>query len=61
MTKLCIHCHFPNNYNHYHQEQAYRVNEETKKVEYYFVEVLDGNWTDENNVCLPCQCMWKLN
>jgi len=60
-SNLCIYCHFPNNYNHYHSEKAYHYSEETKKITYFDVDVLDGNWTDQNKICLPCQAMRRFN
>jgi len=59
--KFCIYCHFTNNYDHYHQEKWNRYNEETEKVEFFMVDVFDGNWTDENKICLPCQAMRRFN
>jgi len=42
-------------------------NEDTRKEEtekFWYLEpvsVLDGNWTDENKICLPCQAMRRFN
>ncbi len=60
-SEFCIFCHFTSTYDHYHSEKWYKFSEETQKVVYEWVDVFDGNWIDENKICLPCQAMRRFN
>jgi len=76
-NNFCIFCHFESDYSHYHIEQKwfsknfvyFNEDEKTGKItedteEFWYLEpvrILDGNWTDENKICLPCQVARRFN
>jgi len=65
--KFCIHCHFRSNYEHFHPERKlvkkriWLLGGGTTEIDEWIIcQISDGIFSDENQICLPCQTMGMI-